>query len=339
MLCPEVLNFSPPKVIESKKVNQDLESVKRTLNLNCFYKSVIITCPDEIQTPKFIQEIVTDNSDYYKLSSLRLTEFLETTFIETFIKEANLFCLSANTHCIVQNCVALTPDGVLVLHLLEEVFQTLGFEGKKRPHGYYEVRIDLKCNKLERFKQGLLKLGLFDFYLKWEPEHDGVCPSLIENYFKDRNVKISAHSLDVKKISPEITEVPSLKDVDTEEITEWIGMLAHQTDLNPVESYISSYSQPESENSLKTTRISVYIVKGFISKTLVSRISEKLNEYVMSREMDHYWSAISVQSNEHSLWQWNTSSPQMFQAHDSSCNIFFTHHNHVVHSIGQLQYS
>ncbi|CAB3246678.1 unnamed protein product [Arctia plantaginis] len=340
MLCPEVWNFPPPKVIQSKKDNQNLESVKNTLNLNWFYKSVIVTCPDEIHTPSFIKEIVTENSDYYKLSSFSLTEFVEPAFIESFVKAGKLFCLSASRNCIIQNCAAVTPDGVLILHVLEHVYQTLGFEGKKRPFGYYEVKIDLKSIKrLEKVKIGLSKLELFDIYLIWEPQNEKPCSSSVVKYFHERGIKISVNSLDVKNISPKITEAPSVKDLDPQEITEWIGMLAHQTDLSPTEGYISSYSQPESENSLKTTRISLYIVKGFIPMSLVTKISEKLNAYVMSRETDHYWSAISVQSDENSPWQWNTSSPKMFQAQDSSCNVFFTHQNHVVHCIGQLKYS
>lgn len=340
MLCPEVCNFPPPKVKEFKKENQTLESVRNTVNRNCFYKSIIVTCPDEIQPPSFVQAVITEDTDYYKLSNCSLVEFVEPVFIESFIKNGKIYCLSVDRNCIIDSCIAITPDGVLTLHILEHIFQTLGFEGIKRQHNYYEVRIDLKnIRNYEKVKGGLKKLELFDLFIIWEPNNEDICPSSIAKYFNDRDVNVSVHSLTVKNLSPDVTEIPSIKDVDAEEMAEWIGLLSHEADVSSTEPYISSYSQPESENALKTSRISLYIVKGFIPSSLISHLCEKFCEYVTSRETENYWASISIQSDENSLWQWNASSPKMFQAHNSSCNIFFTHNGHTVYLIGQLKYS
>ncbi|XP_075975631.1 ribonuclease P protein subunit p40-like [Anticarsia gemmatalis] len=340
MLCPEVWNFPPPKVMESKREHQDIESVQNTVNKNCFYKSLIITCPDEIQPPSSIQGMVSEDTDYYKLSECSLTEFVEPVFIESFVKNGTIYCLTADRNCIIQNCAAITPDGVLTLHILDYIYQTLGFEGTKRPHNYYEINIDLKTIKhKQKINSGLSKLELFDFYIIWKPNNEDICPSSIAKYFSDRDINVTVHSLSIKNISPDITEVPAIKDVDSDELAEWIGMLAQEAELDQKEAYISSYSQPESINALKTTRTSVYIVKGFIPSLLISSLCEELNEYIKSREMDNFWASISLQSDENSLWQWNKSSPKMFQAHDSSCTIFFTQQGHIEYSIGQLKYS
>lgn len=340
MLCPEVWNFPPPKVMVTHRENQDLESVNKTVNMNHFYKSLIVTCPDEIQTPSFIRDILTEDTDYYKLTDCSLTEFVEPIFIESFVKTGKLYCLSADRNCIVQNCAAITPEGFLTLHIPDYIYQTLGFEGTKRPHNFYEVKIDLKTMKnKDKVRSGLQKLESFDFYITWEPNNEDICPSSIAKYFSDQNINITVHSLKTKNISPSLTEIPTLKDVDAEEMVEWIGLLAHEVDVSPTEPYISTYSQPESENALKTGRMSILIVKGFITPSLLCRVCEKLSEYVMARETENYWASISIQSDENSLWQWNACSKKMFQAHDSSCNIFFTHNGHILYSIGQLKYS
>lgn len=301
MLCPEVWKFPPPKVIELKKRNQDLESVRKFVSRNDFYKSLIVVCPDETQPPSFIQEAITEDTDYYKLLNCPLTEFVEPIFIESFIKSGKIYCLSTNRNCITHNCVAIGPDGVLTLHILKNIYQTLGLEGTQRPHNYYEVKIDLKNIKNHsKVKSRLSKLELFDFHLIWEPYNEDICPSSIAKYFNNQDITVSVHSLSVKNISSNITEVPALKDVDIDEVVEWIGVVAHEGDLIQTAPYISGYSQPDSDNSMKTTRISVYIVKGFITSTLICKLCDKMNEFSLSREMDNYWSSLSLQSDENS---------------------------------------
>ncbi|KOB68702.1 Ribonuclease P protein subunit p40 [Operophtera brumata] len=271
MICPEISNFPPPKTMGTSKQNVSLEYVTKTINLNSFYTSLVITCPDEIQTPGAIEDIVTEDSDYYKITGCSLTELVEPMFIENFVKKGSIYCLSANRSCMVQNCVAITPDGYLTVHVLEFIYQTLGLQGTKRPHNYYEVKIDLKTLKQHsKVKQSLSKLELFDLYITWEPHEETVCPSSIAKYFCDRNINVSVQTLEFKEITPDISEIPSIKDVDAEEMVEWIGMLAHGADLAEPETYISTYYEPESESSLKSTRISLLIVKGFIPSPLHS---------------------------------------------------------------------
>ncbi|XP_028177869.1 ribonuclease P protein subunit p40-like isoform X1 [Ostrinia furnacalis] len=340
MLCPEVYNFPSPKVYTSSLESQNLDLVTKTLKMNSFYESVVITCPDEVNTPSLIQETLLEDSDYYKISGISLTEFLDQTFIENFVKKGHCYCLSSERNCLTQNCAAITPDGMLTLHILEFVFQTLGLEGTKRPHNYYEVKIDLKSVRhVEKLRNGLSKLELFDFIVTWEPDSEEICPSSIAKFFHDRGMRVSQCPLKVTKVNPTIKEIPSLKDVEVDEMVEWVGMLAHNADMDQEETYISTYGPPESEYAIKSTRISVLIVKGLLTPTVLLNLCKNLSEYTNSRELDDYWTSVSIQSFQESLWQWNPSSPRMFQSHDSSCNIFFTKSGHKIYSVGQLNYS
>lgn len=341
MLCPEVWNFPLPKVIVTHRENQDLNSVNQTVSMNNFYQSLLVTCPDEILTPSFIQELITEDTDYYKLTDCSLTEFVEPVFIKSFVKTGKLYCLSVDRNCVIQNCAAITPDGHLILNILEYTYQTLGIQGTKRPLGFYEVKIDLKTkSNNSRVWSALQKLELFDFNLRWEPKNEDICPSSIAKYFSDRrNINVSVHSLKTNNITPSVTEIPVIKDVDAEEMVEWIGLLAHDADITPTEPYISTYCQPESENALKTGRISILLTKGFITPSLICNLCKKLAAYVRDRVTENYWASISIQSDENSLWRWDTSYKAMFQAHSSSSNVFFTHNGHVLYSIGQLKYS
>lgn len=340
MLCPEVVNFPPPKVMSSCSRSEKFDSVIETIKRNYFYKSVIITCPDELHTPTSIEEIITEDNEYYKIYDCSLIELIHPSFIQNFVRNGKLYCLSAERNCVTQNCVAVTPDGMLTLHLVEYIFQTTGLEGTKRPFGFYEVNIDLKTlRRYDKLKQCLQKLEKFDFYVSWEPSEEDICPSSIAKYFHDRDIAVTQHTLHIKQVMPSITEVPSPKDTEADEMAEWIGMLALEGDLLQKESYISTYEQPDSSLALKTTRISLLIAKGFMTPKVISNVCKSMSEYVLSRELDNYWTCLSVQSHENSLWQWNSSSARMFQAHDSSCNIYFMQDGLSTYSIGQIKYS
>ncbi|CAG5054601.1 unnamed protein product [Parnassius apollo] len=340
MLCPEVSNFSPPKVITYQKTKLNIESVNEGIKLNKFYKSIIITCPDEIKIPSPIEEMILEDSDYYKLCNCPLTELVDIVFVESFVKRGSLYCLTADSNCIVQNCTAITPDGVLTLHILEFIYQTLGLEGTKRPNNYYEIKIDLKSLKhYKKICDALCKLGNFDFYVLWEPNSEEICPSSIAKYFHDKNIHVAVCSLELRYVSPEITEIPSLEGAEIEEIVEWVGMLSHGANVTPKEAYVSTYTQPESMKPLESSRISILIVKGFLTPTIITQLCIKLSEYVLSRDLNNYWASISIQSQEESLWKWNLSSPSMFQSHNSSMSVFFTKAGQTIYSIGQLKYS
>ncbi|XP_053604552.1 ribonuclease P protein subunit p40-like [Plodia interpunctella] len=289
--------------------------------------------------PASVEEVLLEDNEYYRISNCSLTEFLEPTFIESFVKNGDVYCLS-DRNCIIQNCAAVTPNGVLTLHILEFIYQTLGLEGTKRPHNYYEVSIDLKkLRHTDKLRNSLKKLEYFDFYISWEPRNGDICPSSIAKYFNDRNITVTLCTLNVKKVTPTICEIPTVHDTDVEEMVEWVGLLAHNVDFSETENYISTYSPPISENSLKSTRISVLIVKGLFTPTTIVKACKNLSEYVASRDLENYWTSISVQSWEDSPWRWNVGSPMMFQSHDSTCNIFFTHSQNILYSVGQLKYS
>ncbi|KAJ0183536.1 hypothetical protein K1T71_001512 [Dendrolimus kikuchii] len=340
MLCPEVSNFPPPKVITTHKQNQTLEDVIEIVNMNSFYKGVVITCPDELQTPCAIEELVTEDTDYYKVCNCSVGELIEVTFIENFVKKGLLHCLSADRNCIIDNSISITPDGILTLHVLDYIFQTLGFEGVKRPYNYYEVTIDLRnLKQVSKIRQGLSKLELFHLFLLWEPFNEDVCPSSIAKYFHDRQYKVSVESVQLKGLSPSVKCIPSTKDVDVDEMVEWIGMLALEGDITQEETYISTYSEPESEYPIASSRVSILIGKGLFTPTLLKNICRKLNEYVTTRELPNYWVSLSIQSFDNSLWKWSPSSPRMFQTQDCSITIFFTHDKHTVYSVGQLKYT
>ncbi|CAK1555058.1 unnamed protein product [Leptosia nina] len=339
MLCPEITNFKPPKTTWSFQKNVCLERTLDRVNLNNFYRSAIVTCPDELYVPNHIKEALLEDSDYYKIINCSVIEFIDPLFIDTFIRRGKLYCLSIQTNCISGTAVALTPDGILTLHVFRSKYQTLGVEGTKRPHDFYEIRLDLhNLKQNEKIKSVVTKFGKKDFYISWNPFNDSICPSTLAKHFFDKGYTVTQHSLDISILSSDISEIPSLED-DIDEVVEWMGMLAHGANLATEENYISTYSVPETLTPLKSKRISIMNIKGFLTPNVIGNICKCMSQHTSSRDLEHYWTALSVQTIEESLYQWHPSSPRMFQSHNSSCNIFFTQMNQLIYSVSQLKYS
>lgn len=339
MLAPEIINFPPPKVVTTQKRDITLQEVINKVDMNSFYKSIIVTCPDELQT-NHIEELLTEDTDHYKVFNCPLQEFFELSFINNFVKKGSLHCLSADKNCIIDNCAAITPDGILTLHVLDYVFQALGFEGTKRLHNYYEVKFDLKnVGNIDKIRRGLSKMELCNFLINWEPHDDSICPSSIAKYFHDKSYEVSVQNVEFNKLSPFVDSIPSIADVDMDELVEWIGMLAIGGDMAEKEMYISTYRPPESDHTIESNRISVLIAKGMFTPTIINCLCNKLAEYVMTRQLENYWASISVQSCDNSLWQWCKSSPRMFQSQDCTLTVFFTRSSQHYYSIGQLKYT
>ncbi|CAF4852693.1 unnamed protein product [Pieris macdunnoughi] len=339
MLCPDICKFSAPKTICSLQKNLSFTKTLDRIRNNCFYRSVIITCPDEIKLPNSIEEAVLEDSDYYKILNCPITEFIDPTFIETFIKKGKLYCLSILNSCMNHNGFAVTSDGLLTLHVLSSVYQTLGIEGTKCPHDFYDIKIDLyDIKSIGRLSNNLNKLDKFNLYINWEPNNENVCPSTIAKYFCDKNYVVTQHSLKGTNLSPDIGQIPSL-DADIVEVVEWMGMVAHNANLMPPENFVSSYYIPESLHPMQTTRISVMLIKGFLTPNLLCKVAQHLFQHVSSRDLANYWSALSLQTVEESLYQWYPTTSRIFQSHNSSTNIFFTSNDAIIYSVGHLKYS
>lgn len=92
---------------------------------------VSIVLPNiEYTTPlSKLEEFLSVDCDYYKVEDISLDEFISSEFIEKFIKSGALSALSINTRLDLDNCVCITPEGVLVLHLDKVSYQELGLEG------------------------------------------------------------------------------------------------------------------------------------------------------------------------------------------------------------------
>lgn len=89
-----------------------------------------IVLPDTVEVPKHIAEALSKDCDYYKVEDLPISNLVEKPFIEKFVKAGGLTLLSIDTKIDLDDCVCVTPEGLLVLSLTKDTYESLGVEGQ-----------------------------------------------------------------------------------------------------------------------------------------------------------------------------------------------------------------
>lgn len=99
-------------------------------NIIIFILQVSLVLPDTVEVPKHIREALSIDCDYYKIENFSLLDLLNKFFIDKFVRVGKLTLLSIDTQINIDDCICLTPDGVLILSLNKHVYEGLGLEGK-----------------------------------------------------------------------------------------------------------------------------------------------------------------------------------------------------------------
>lgn len=86
--------------------------------------------PNISNTPERLINLVSDDSIYYRVNNIHAVEFVKKEFIDLFIKKGNVTLLSIGTKLDQDDCLAITPNGKLILSLRRKSYQELGIEGK-----------------------------------------------------------------------------------------------------------------------------------------------------------------------------------------------------------------
>ncbi|MEQ2216826.1 hypothetical protein XENOCAPTIV_022978, partial [Xenoophorus captivus] len=77
-----------------------------------------------------LDSILNRFSSFYLIKKLSIYELLDKDFLQNAVYHGSVYGLSFRTRIDEDNCVALMPNGRLVLSLDKDTFEMLGFEGR-----------------------------------------------------------------------------------------------------------------------------------------------------------------------------------------------------------------
>ncbi|GFN74361.1 ribonuclease p protein subunit p40 [Plakobranchus ocellatus] len=279
------------------------DKISSAISGHYFNNALTVILPGTNSLPETVSECFADQLAY-QLHGLPVYRLVEVPFIHAFVKNGLIYMLSANTQLDTHDCVAVTPDGWLILHLTKDTYHELGLEATKQTHQQknsdtYVVKVNLLASYFKPGKKNYdstlwcLKNRLdlvFDFHIAWEPKDDKVCSSSVSAYFLDKCAKVERRCLDRRtqvltslpcpKVQADDPEGTSGQSCHFQEVFEWIGAVACGVDMTVKDedtSYTSSLCCPEP--SQNCPRCCLFQVSGFITPGTILKVFKALRQY------------------------------------------------------------
>ncbi|KAK2586097.1 hypothetical protein KPH14_008378 [Odynerus spinipes] len=338
MLCPEVWNFKPPRHhFHTEKINYKKTSAPASITKHYFNHVVSITLPGSNDIPDSLKDSILEDSDYYRIKDLCVSELLNKQFIDAFIKKGELTLLTIGNKIDLHNSIAITPSGTLVISLIYEDFQKLGLEGNTsffdhKTNTRNVVTIDLMAKNFipgkknyERVKTALEKRlnQIFDVILMWEPPDQELCPSSIAAWFYERGYSVL---LCHQKVSEKIeyrTNIPIVTNgFNINDFFEWLGIFSISGDIKneKAEKYVNTYECPKPNKFVKEVK---YIqCTGFFTRKRMIQIYNATRECI-SLQNNLPWCSLHVQGFLDTPVSWDLKEHTFFIDGDNSYSILF----------------
>ncbi|KAL4234405.1 Ribonuclease P protein subunit p40 [Mactra antiquata] len=277
--------------------------------------------PEHDCVPRILGDMMDDQMSYY-VEQVPLNLLTETDFIKGFVQAGSLCMISYGTCIDSDDCVAVTPEGMLVMSLCKDTYQRCGLDGHLSKAGKniekFVVKVDLKSDKFypgtkyyDRVQWCLSQMANFDFLVTWIPNDGKVCPSSIQNFFKTKSIQCNRlkvnktnhefKNFNIPIIDPAVIETDSeQKSCNYDEVFEWLGACAVGIDDYEGDDYLSTYSCPTPNKQASYCIYTQY--EGIIHPSIVKQYINYLRQFMKDKKLP--WSSVTVHGFVDSPLSW-----------------------------------
>ncbi|XP_049950543.1 ribonuclease P protein subunit p40-like isoform X3 [Schistocerca serialis cubense] len=257
MLSPEIWSFSSPCSKLSSKVlkeEDDAEKSHAIVSSHHFNHMISVVIPDTLSVPSSIVDALLEDCAYYRIFAVPAVELINRNFLDAFVRRGELTLLSHNTRIDVDDSIAVTPNGLLILSLNKGTYQQLGLEGRQsffqRDSDRYIINLDIKASNFGPGNKNYERVFWclkncfnvkFGIVLAWDPPVENICPSSVAAYFDDKGYNVhQCHPHFSKRISYNVPVPPvtARKEDESSEycdVLEWLGAFSVGVDLKYTE--------------------------------------------------------------------------------------------------------
>uniref|UniRef100_H2S8U2 Ribonuclease P/MRP 40 subunit n=1 Tax=Takifugu rubripes TaxID=31033 RepID=H2S8U2_TAKRU len=201
-----------------------------------FNYKVSLLLPECSSAPSHLDGVLNGFSSFYLIRNLPIYELLDRDFLQSAVFQGSVYGLSYRTRIDEDNCVALMPDGHLVLSLDKDSFEVLGVEGKPsrfnhRTKSRFVVSVDLCDGSMAPGGRGYQRLhtGLrsrlqmkADFLLSHHPGGGASLQALLSRYdWSEHRPAVSSRTLTDLSCPTLLTS--DLQPRDSHSVLEWLG--------------------------------------------------------------------------------------------------------------------
>ncbi|KAL6267111.1 hypothetical protein P5V15_000190 [Pogonomyrmex californicus] len=340
MFCPETWNFKPqPHHSSMNVIDFRKTSIPTVVKNHYFNHSISIVLPDTVTVPQSLYNCLSEDTDYYRINELCVSDLLNIEFIEAFVKKGEINLLTIENKIDLQNSICVTPTGCLILSLLKDDYEALGLEGKpsvfrRKFHTRYIVRIDLTNESFVPGKKNYERVRIvlkerlkqkFDVIVSWDSPETKVCPSSIAAWFHEHNYTVRLCQQKLSHRTEYSVSIPTYEDkYDMNDINffEWLGVFSIDGDLSTKEEndYVNTYQCPSP--SIHVGQIQYLQWTGFFTRQKIQEAYNALKQYILSRNILP-WVSLNVQGFADSPISFDLKENIFFIDGDNSYTIIF----------------
>ncbi|XP_066602370.1 ribonuclease P protein subunit p40-like isoform X3 [Prorops nasuta] len=247
-----------------------------------------------------------------------------------------LILLSIDGNIDICNSVAITPDGKLIISLVNDDYYKLGLGGKasffdQSIDTRHVVKIDLTDDaftpgkkEYEHARQCLNENidQRFNVILKWEPKVDQVCPSSIASWFHEHGYHVSLCCQKFNYRTKYSLTIPTMENgYDNDKFFEWLGVFSIAGEMktdDQLEEYVNTYQCPEPFTKVGQAHYLQW--KGFFTRNQIEKIYNLLKTYI-SEQNSSTWISLDVQGFLDCPISWQLNEHTYFMDGDNSYTI------------------
>ncbi|XP_030016295.1 ribonuclease P protein subunit p40-like [Sphaeramia orbicularis] len=279
-----------------------------------FNYKVSVLLPECGSAPPLLDAALNGFSSFYLIRNLPVYMLLDQDFLQTAVHQGSVYGLSFGCRVDEDPCVALMPNGRLVLSLDKDSFELLGFERKKyrftkRATSRYVVSVNFSDSSMTPGGRGYQRLltGLkthlplvVDFLVSHHPGGTTALQPLLSRYdWSEHRPSVSTRCL-ANLPCPLLTS--DLQSCDPHSVLDWLGAVdADVSCENSSSSFLSTMVCPEP----KTTASSALnmSVSGFLNPHEIHHLIQELRSYLDQSQLAS-WVALTVHGFTDSPVSW-----------------------------------
>ncbi|XP_028297190.1 ribonuclease P protein subunit p40 isoform X1 [Gouania willdenowi] len=325
-------------VCERSSFQDEKNRLSTQVEMLHFNYKVSVLLPECSSAPSQLDSVLNSFTSFYLIKNLPVHELLDQHFLQTAVFQGCVYALSYRTRIDEDNCVALMPNGRLLLSLDKDSFELLGFEGKPsrfnhRVKSRFVVSVDLTSSCMAPGGSGYLRLvsGLksrlnlqMDFLLLHHPGGGASLQSLLSRYAS------SEHRPTISQCRLSDLSCPVLESCDPSDahsLLEWLGAVDADISWDSSCDFVSTLVCPEPKMTLSSAlRVSVC---GFLTPQDIQRLISELRCYLEQSRLGS-WVSLTVHGFVDSPVSWGANEHGVLKGGENLYTLLM-HHDGTYH--------
>ncbi|KAF7643545.1 hypothetical protein LDENG_00237610 [Lucifuga dentata] len=295
-----------------------------------FNYKVSVLLPECGSAPSELGAALNSFSSFYLIRNLQVYELLDTHFLQRAVYQGSAYGLSYRTRIDEDNCVALLPNGHLVLSVDKDTYELLGVEGKAsrfKQRRRFIIHVNLTDRRMAVGGRGHHRLltGLrsrvalqTDFLLSHHPGGSDALRDLLSRYdWTEYRPEVSSRTMTNLPCPASMTS--DLLSCDAHSFLEWLGAVEADISWGDLS---SSFLRPEPEGTLsRALSVSVF---GLLLPQDVHRLLQELRRGLSESRLAS-WAAVTVHGFADSLVSWAGNEHGVLRGGDNFYSLLLFH--------------